>query len=398
MIDRKFFECGFILIFVFFLIVIGMLTFVKEKESVSIYENRFLASTPVATAVTVADGSYFSAWETYFTDHAAGRKTLLRSAVVLDKDVFHRPVINDVVVTEDRLLPYLSFQNPKEDVFRFNSDAVTDAYAEVADITKSYGGEFLLVLIPSTYDYFADEYPSYLNNRTAYTDMTRAIFFSDLNERDISYLDIGEKWENQGYPDHYMSAVDHHFTWDWAWSVFTETMAELDRMYDGDLLLYDENDFAVTELSNPYLGSYLRRLWGLWDGGEHMSYGELKYPLSFVRTEEGVVVSSYLHCKVANSTCHVDYTHYMGGDMTEVVIDTSRPELPDILIFGDSFTNAEETLLYASFDTMTSLDFRYYDKMTLTEYVKTYQPDIVIGFRDYETMANPAGNGLCYKE
>ena len=76
------------------------------------------------------------------------------------------------------------------------------------------------------------------------------------------------------------------------------------------------------------------------------------------------------------------YSVYMGDDKSETVIMTHRPELPDILIWGDSFTNPLESLAYMSFDEMRSLDFRYYKDKTLTEYIKEYKPDIVVCVRD----------------
>ena len=69
---------------------------------------------------------------------------------------------------------------------------------------------------------------------------------------------------------------------------------------------------------------------------------------------------------------------YMCGDISETVLQTGRPELPDALIFGDSFTNALETLLYASFDETRVLDLRHYDAMSLRAYIDTYRPDIVL--------------------
>lgn len=46
-------------------------------------------------------------------------------------------------------------------------------------------------------------------------------------------------------------------------------------------------------------------------------------------------------------------------------IDTGRRELPSILIYGDSFTNAVESIAWYSFDRMESADFRYYKDKTL---------------------------------
>ena len=83
----------------------------------------------------------------------------------------------------------------------------------------------------------------------------------------------------------------------------------------------------------------------------------------------------------------------MGGDIAETVIQTNRSELPDILIFGDSYTNAVETFLYASFNEMRSLDLRHYREMALLDYVRLHQPDIVVCLRDDANLLTETGNG-----
>ena len=50
----------------------------------------------------------------------------------------------------------------------------------------------------------------------------------------------------------------------------------------------------------------------------------------------------------------VQYSVYMGGDMAETVVCTNRPELPSILIVGDSFTNPVEALCVYSFHEIRS--------------------------------------------
>ena len=62
-------------------------------------------------------------------------------------------------------------------------------------------------------------------------------------------------------------------------------------------------------------------------------------------------------------------------------------------VYGDSFTNAVECVLYYGFNQMRSLDFRYYTEMSLGEYIETWQPDYVVCIRDYEQLANPTFNG-----
>ena len=84
----------------------------------------------------------------------------------------------------------------------------------------------------------------------------------------------------------------------------------------------------------------------------------------------------------------------MGGDWGCTEIRTDRHELPSILIYGDSFTNPVECLLWQGFDTMYSFDFRHYSEYDLDELIAKYKPEIVVCIRDYEAVLKSEGNGL----
>ena len=89
----------------------------------------------------------------------------------------------------------------------------------------------------------------------------------------------------------------------------------------------------------------------------------------------------------------MDYNIYMGGDIPETVLQTHRPELPNLLIFGDSFTNPLETMLYTGFHETRCLDLRYYQDKSILDYVRTYQPEIVLCVRDDTAYLSTEGNG-----
>ena len=82
----------------------------------------------------------------------------------------------------------------------------------------------------------------------------------------------------------------------------------------------------------------------------------------------------------------------MGGDNAETYIKTYRPELPKILIFGDSFTNPLETLIYTSFDEMMAIDLRH-NKKSIYEYINEFSPDVVLLVRDDTCYLSNDGNG-----
>ena len=92
----------------------------------------------------------------------------------------------------------------------------------------------------------------------------------------------------------------------------------------------------------------------------------------------------------------VTYSVYMGGDIAETVIQTDRPELPNALIFGDSFTNPVECLAYYSFNELRSVDLRHYTAQSLSDYIAAYQPDVVLCVRDYQALLSREFNGAFF--
>lgn len=109
--------------------------------------------------------------------------------------------------------------------------------------------------------------------------------------------------------------------------------------------------------------------------------------------DNGVPTSAQIYSLPENDKTMVDYTVYMGGDIGETIIETSRPSLRKALIVGDSFTNPLETLLWMSFDETRSLDYRHYSEKNLLDYIKEYQPDVVITVRDESVYLSQEGNG-----
>ena len=113
----------------------------------------------------------------------------------------------------------------------------------------------------------------------------------------------------------------------------------------------------------------------------------------FTRTDSGEPSDPEVYALPVSDDEVLTYNLYMGGDKANTVIDTQREELPNILIYGDSFTNALECIAYLSFNEMHSLDLRHYQEMSLEDYIRAFQPDVVICIRDYEVLLYPSENG-----
>ena len=115
--------------------------------------------------------------------------------------------------------------------------------------------------------------------------------------------------------------------------------------------------------------------------------------LPFTRRDNGELCEASVVTLPASAEEPVTYGLFMGGDIAETVLTTDRPALSDALIFGDSYTNAIETVFYTGFDETRSLDLRYYEGETLSAYLAAYRPAVVVCVRDDANYLNFSGNG-----
>ena len=111
------------------------------------------------------------------------------------------------------------------------------------------------------------------------------------------------------------------------------------------------------------------------------------------KIDNGAAAEATVYALPGSDAEPLTYGLYMGGDIAETVIRTDRPELPNALIFGDSFTNPVECLAYYSFNELRSVDLRHYTVQSLSDYIAAYQPDVVLCVRDYQSLLLREFNG-----
>lgn len=387
---------SFTVAFLVFLVTAMIVTIMKPKESVSYYENRELASAPSLSVQSILNGSYFSGWEDYLKDHAAGRITLVKLSAFLDANVIRRPVVNDVVISGGMLLGFNRYETVDKDEISKQSKKMADNMSNLNQTIQNYGGDFYYVAVPGQYTYFSDSYPFYLNNRSEYTELELSDFKADMSERGIRMIDMGTVFQAIGNPHDLYSNADYHYTYYGAFITYQTIMQAINDDRDIGLTALTEQDLTFRQLDNPYMGSRLRKLCNVRQSSEKLVIGLPNLTIPFTRMDNGASHAAAVYSLPNNTWESVTYSAYMGGDVAETIIDTGRPSLPSVLIYGDSFTNPVETLLYYSFNTMRSIDLRGYKTMSLTDYIETYKPDIVICIRDYESLLSLDGNGTVF--
>lgn len=383
----------FLLFFLGTMVAFPVWTLLCEKNDFSSYENRALAEKPQISVHQLLDGSFFSEVETFLSDHLAWRNELLTVSTWVDYTLTKKRVVNDQVIAGDVLLPYQGFSRWDLGYIQEQSQEMGNRLARLNEQITSYGGYFLYVGIPEQFSYFRDSYPDYMDNRAWVLEPIQAAFTNALAQRSVPFLDVSLIYDELDRPAAYYSKIDHHYTYSGMLCAYGAIMERINTDTSLHLSYVKEDDLTLSVLPNPYLGSRSRRLCGLWESEERVVIGELKEPIAFTRIDNGETVPSTLYTLPATDTQPIGFTTYMGGDISETILQTNRPELPNALIFGDSFTDPLETLFWSSFNETRSLDLRGYTSKSLTDYVAAYRPDVVICVRDDTMYTNPDGNG-----
>ena len=369
----------------------------SRKETTAYYESRALAKFPAITWESLWDGSFGADFESWLSDHIPGRTTLLKADTAVQLNVLKRPVVNDMIPGGDVLLPKLEFGAYSPETYKNIVGPIADNFAKLDAHIAANGGDFLFVGLPEQRVYFQDEFPDDMNSHKEEAQVADDIFAKALTDRGIDFLDMRTVFDDAGHPANYYSAVDHHYTYYGAYAAYR---AILDDLNAGgwDLPVLTEDDLEFRELPNPYIGSRNKKLYNLWPNTEKAVIGIQKEPVAFTRTDNGQPSDRPLFIVKDDPVLPTTYDLYMGGDFGETVLKTDRPDLPNVLIFGDSFTNAMETLLYASFNETHILDLRHYKERSLKDYIADYQPDIVLCVMNDTFYYTTTGNGNVWEE
>lgn len=390
---KKKLDFFFILCVMLSLAALAVITAFSEKETFSYYENRDLAELPAPEADTILDGSYFSALEAYLADHAALREDLNTLDTAISLSLLHRPVVNDIVIQEDLLLPYLDYEVPDAAVIQQQAEALADNIQSIASAVEGYGGVYCYVAIPGQYSYCQTRYPDYLNNRSDYMALAVTALSDTLLRRGIPFLDLGSVYEALGYPMELSSTVDNHYSAQGAYLAYSQILTYLETLRSSQLKPLVCPEVTFTPVDRYYLGARARRLCNLIRTEEQIYTMTPAEAVSFTRRDNGDTVEAAVYTLPEDPQEPVTYSYYMGGDIALTQIDTGRDALPTVLLYGDSYTNAMECILYLSCDTMYSIDLRHYTDKTVTEFVREVQPDYVICLRDYGVLLSTEGNG-----
>ena len=305
----------------------------------------------------------------------------------MNANLLGRVQVNGVLLGGDTLLPYepTIYARPED------AGAMAADLAALARRLEEWGGQFLYLGVPRQDSIFRDKFPAYLDNNARLLEDLEESFFGALEEEGLEYIDFYPLLKAEPDPGLYYLKSDHHYNLLGAYYVYEAFISRLDQMGYTVPSLREGEDFRWKVLDKPFYGSRNRRLYDTSLITDQLLIYEPAEDLAFERFDYGSPAAPEVF--VFTDEDYVEYNIYMGGDIGETVIRTNRPELPSVLLFGDSFTNAFETFLYRSFDETRSLDLRSYSAKTLPEYIEEYRPDLVVCLRDDTAYTAFSGNG-----
>lgn len=367
-------------------------TLTREPQTSSYWENRMLAAFPEPSAQSIGDGSYTTQLEKYLSDHAAMRTSLLMVKALLDLTLC-RPVVNDVVPTEHSLLPYLPYGTVAPEKIHTQAAAMADNLKRISDTVAECGGYFCYVAVPCQSVSLAEDYPWFLNNQAELNRLKGKALANAMEERGVPYLDMEAVLAEAGGSAQYASLVDNHYSMQGAFETCRLVLEKVSAETELEFPILGTEDMVLETLPNDYMGSRERKLLNMEQRDERLSILIPKNEIPYTRSDNGEHSQSFVYKLPSSDADGVTYDLYMGGDIAHTVLDTGRDRLPSILIYGDSFTNPVECVAYLSFDEMHSLDLRHYHEMSLEDYIRLLQPEVVVCIRDYDFLLDPRGNG-----
>ena len=357
-----------------------LLSALRSPTGWSVQENRALAGAPDISPAALWTGETAAQTEDFLKDHLAGRNALLKLDVWFQMHVLHRAAVNDVVLGTHVLLPAADITDYRPAVLAKKAGAMAESLAAIQTAAEAAGGQFCYVLVPEQRSALRACYPDWMDSRAGQYDAIRAAFTAAMAQQGVRLLDLWDVYAAREDLTQLYSAVDHHYTLLGAELAYKAVCEEL-------LLAFVQPDVRETE--QRFVGTYSRKLYGLSPVSERFQ-SDFAAPVPYARWDNGERTDRPM---IDASGTDAYYTAYMGGDIGETIVQTDRPELGKILIVGDSFTNAFETLCYRSFGEMRSLDYRHYSEKALTAYIRDYQPDIVLVIRDDISCLTTGGNG-----
>ncbi|RUL49817.1 DHHW family protein [Lysinibacillus antri] len=369
------------LLFICFIIGIGAYVWLSEKADISFYENRTLAKMPEISVEKMLDASFTKEYETYFTDHFAGKDRWVKGYIQWQM-LTNQTLIQDYYIAADDWI----YPKPADELEYDQIDFSIKNVKQLSEYTQKHNMEFFLFSLPNRYLILEPPYPAYLSNN--YEFKHKEYYFNELSKIDaLNVIDVSQSFEDQFSYEKLKNMyyqTDHHWTVDGAFEAYKIIYNSLNEKYD----LFQEPSFNEANFDRQcydqnFIGSYNRQLYELIETDDEVctmmptnfDFNTLEVYVDGEKLPWDSVYGSGLN-KEAD---FIDYAGIFTKDFRELnIINPAKEDGAKVLFIKDSYANPMSFWLAQHFYQTTFFDIRHNQDRTLYEYLNNNEFDAIV--------------------
>lgn len=342
------------IVFLIFIFAMGLLFVFLPKKDYSVNEKRYLEGFPKTTADNILFGDFDSEFETYMSDHIAGRDFFVGMNAYYNLYT-GRNGSNGVYACKDNYL----INDPLDRENNLESNLKI-----FADFTKNTGLNTNLMVIPSTGYIMSDKLP---DNHKDYLDEQ---YFETIQQNlgGMKFINVMNSFKlaaKGGEQLYYRT--DHHWTTQGAYLAYLQYCKSL------GLTQVPEEAYEKTTVSGFYGTTYSTgAFWNtppdnieFWENRSNLGAVSVKITESD-KTKEHDGYFFLEHLDEADK-----YPTFLDGNHALVEIKNEKAENGKLLVIKDSFAHAIVPFLSEHYSEIVMVDLRYYKK-PISDLVKQY--------------------------
>lgn len=338
-----------------FIFAMGLLFIFLPKKDYSENEKRYLAEFPKTTAENILFGDFDTDFETYMSDHVAGRDFFVGLNAYYDL-ASGRNGSNGVYKCKDNYL----INDPIER--ENNLESNLNIFSE---FSKANNLNTNLMIIPSTGYVMSDKLP---DNHKEYRDEQ---YFKTIEENcgDMNFINVLDTFKTAAKGgDQLYYRTDHHWTTPGAY------LGYILYCKNTGLAQTPESAFVKTETGGFYGTTYSTS--GLWNTpADDIEFWENRSNLGAVSvtiTEGDKTTENDSYFFMSHLEEKDKYPTFLDGNHALVEIKNENAKGGKLLLIKDSFAHAMAPFLSENYSDIIMVDLRYYKK-PISDLVKQYE-------------------------
>ncbi len=357
---------------------IGIVNFIDKDRAESTTENRTLQQKPGIENIISKD--YPGLYESYYTDQFVGRDELLKLYTEFEMAA-KKSTVRGYYIVDKWIMPEPTVKQ-EDEVIEASANKLNKFAKKISNDSR----DIFYVSTPSKSIALNHLYPKYAPKDYGMENLNKFINLLDTNA--IDSINIDEKFQ-QDYSSKELESfyfkTDHHWNGYGAFKGFKHIIKGTNYLGEDEYneLFNDENYTRYDEKNKPFLGSYNRNLFYLFDQNEEIPYVYSTQTQKYeVFSNDGMEYTPIEIDKVIAPEKAFNQTTYGGAYTYDLplykVVNKDAPIKKKLLIVRDSY-QAPTTLMFADlFETVEVLDPRNSLGITCSSAIGGSNPDIVM--------------------